>query len=340
MDYIEVLLSHARQQGYDVPALLCASGITESMLAQQDDLPVRHFGRLYQRLVNLAQDDSFGLLTGGKTPNGMFRMMCHCIAHCTTLGEALSRCSEFYEICKGPTIKPRLSITGDSAHFHFVALDTLPAVTLKQVVSNESPTLIRTTLSIWHHFMSWMIGRRLPLQRACFTFAEQPNRQDYEWLFQSPLEFATGDNRIEFSAHWLEQPLVQGEAAWRGFLKTAPYQLMVMVNGDSSVSARIRALFGRDFSRPLPSLSTVANQLGMSDRTLRRHLAEEGTSYTQVKHACRREAALDYLSCPDLSIYDVARLVGFDDPSPFIRAFRQWVGVTPGDYRKSMLSTT
>ncbi|GAA4883747.1 AraC family transcriptional regulator [Ferrimonas pelagia] len=337
MDYIEVLLDHARQQGYDVPALLAACGLSQQALLEQRALSVRAFGRLYQRLIDLAQDESFGMLTGGKIPNGMFRMMCHCIEHCATLGEALRRCSDFYEICKGPRIKPQIQLQGELAVLHFVALDSLPADTLTQVVSTGSPTVIRTSLSIWHHFMSWMIGRRLPLLQAGFTFAEQPNPQDYELVFQCPLRFNQSENRLTFERHWLSLPLVQSESAWRGFLKTAPYQLLVMVNGDSSISARIRALFGRDFSRPLPGLEWVAEQLGLSVRTLRRHLAEEGTSYSQLKNDCRCEAARDHLNCPELSIHDVANLVGFDDPSPFIRAFRQWTGQTPGEYRADLL---
>ncbi|WP_067665549.1 AraC family transcriptional regulator [Ferrimonas marina] len=338
MDYIELLLSHARQQGYDVPALLSSCSITPAQLTEQSALPVKQFAALYQRLIGLAQDDSFGMLYGGKMPNGSFRMMCYCIEHCSTLGQALQRCSEFYEVCKGPNIKPTVSLHQGRALFHFASLDSQPQEVADQLVSNHSPTLIRTTFSIWHRFISWMIGTRLPLLGAEFSFAEQPHGQDFELLFQCPIDYRRPQNRLMFDASWLDKPLVQTGDDWRGFLKTAPYQLMVMVNGDSSLSARIRALLGRDFSRPLPSAERVAQQLGLSVRTLRRQLALEGTSYTQLKNQCRKEAALDYLSCPELSIQDVAHLVGFDDPSPFIRAFRQWSGQTPGDYRASLLN--
>ncbi|WP_298443174.1 AraC family transcriptional regulator [uncultured Ferrimonas sp.] len=336
-EYIESLLSHAQQQGYDVPELLQSVGISPEQL-QQQQFPVMQFARLFQRLTELLQDEQFGMLTGGKIPSGTFRMMCYAIEHCNDLETALHRCSDFYEICKGPTIKPSITIEGELVRFHFRPLNSLPNEIIEQVVLNRSPALIRTTLSIWHHFISWMIGCRLPLAQASFTFAPQPNPQDYELLFQCPLQFRQQENCFWFPRSWLQRPLVQSEAAWRGFLKTAPHQLVVMVNGDQSISARIRARFGRDFSRALPSLEQMAKMEGMSARTLRRHLANEGLNYSQLKSQCRYEASLDYLNCPELSIHDVATLVGFEDPSPFIRAFKQWTGQTPGEFRNTILS--
>lgn len=338
IDYVECLLEYAEQQGYDVAPLLAAVGVSKSELNQMESFPAESFGKLYQRMMWLAQDESFGMLTGGKMPHGTFRMMCHCLISAQTLGQAINRCISFYEICKGPTIKPRLDIEGKSAVFRFEALDSLPESTLKKVVSNESPTVIRTSLSIWHHFMSWMIGRRLPLEQVCFSFAEQPNRRDYELLFRGELEFNAAENCFRFPAELLDSPVVQTEKTLRSFLQTAPYQLIVMVNGDDSISAQIRTLFGRDFSRPLPAIEQTAEALNMSVRTLRRYLVREGTSYQQLKDESRRDAAVDFLNCPELSIQEVAELVGFEEASPFIRAFRKWTDQTPGEYREQLLA--
>ncbi|WP_028117251.1 AraC family transcriptional regulator [Ferrimonas senticii] len=335
-EYVDSLLSHAAQQGYHLPTLLQAVGLTEAQL-QQSQIPVMQFARLFQQLTELLQDEQFGMLTGGKVPRGSFRMMCYAIQHCTDLGTALQRCSDFYEICQGPTIKPAISIDGELARFHY-----LPLAGQEQgssALANPPPALIRTSLSIWHHFISWMLGCRLPLLKAEFTFSQPNHHQDYQLLFQCPLQFNQADNGFYFDASWLQRPLIQTDAAWRGFLKTAPHQLMVMVNGDHSISARIRARFGRDFSRALPSLEQMAQMEGMSARTLRRHLAAEGLSYSALKQQSRYQAAVDYLACPELSINDVAALVGFEDPSPFIRAFKQWSGMTPGEFRTDSIGS-
>ena len=47
----------------------------------------------------------------------------------------------------------------------------------------------------------------------------------------------------------------------------------------------------------------------------------------------RRDASIAYLDRPELSINDVAILMGFTDPSAFYRSFKKWTGRTPGEYR-------
>lgn len=333
IDFVESLLLHAEQKGYNVNSLLGSIGMSRSDIDGRNDFPADQFNQLYQHMMWLVQDESFGLLSGGTMPNGTFRMMCFSMITCSTLGEAVRRCSQFYEICKGPTVKPVVEVEGDSAIFRYVALNSMPADTVKRLVSNETPAVIRTSMSIWHHFMSWMVGYRLPLRHACFTFAEQPNLSDYQNLFQCPLAFNRAENCLIFPAEQLEMPMMQNAESLRSFLRTAPYQLMVMVNGDRSVSAQVKGLIGRDFSRPPPPIQNVAAALNMSSRTLRRHLDKEGTTYQALKDQSRFTAAQDYLSCPNVSVQEVASLLGFTEPSAFVRAFRKWSGMTPAVYR-------
>lgn len=333
IDYVESVLLHAEQQGYDVNSLLSSIGLSKSALEGVSEISAQRYGQLYQHMMWLVQDESFGMLTGGRMPNGTFRMMCFAMITCSTLGDAIRRCSQFYEICKGPTVKPHVDVEGERAIFRYVALNSMPADTVKRLVSNETPALIRSSLSIWHHFMSWMVGYRLPLQKVRFTFAEQPNLSDYINLFQCPLEFNTVENCFEFPADQLDMPMMQNVESLRSFLRTAPYQLMVMVNGDRSVSAQVRALIGRDFSRTPPAIGEVADALNMSSRTLRRYLEREGTTYQALKDSSRFNAAQEYLSVPNISIQEVALQLGFTEPSAFVRAFRKWSGMTPAAYR-------
>ncbi|GGO76823.1 transcriptional regulator [Marinobacterium nitratireducens] len=333
IDFVESLLLHAEQQGYNLDSLLSSVGMTRSELEGRSDFPADQFNLLYQHVMWLVQDESFGLLTGGNLPTGTFRMMCFAMITCTNLGDAVRRCSQFYEICKGPRVKPEIVVDGDKAYFHYVALNSMPADTVRRVVSNETPAVIRSSISIWHHFMSWMIGYRLPLLRASFTFAEQPNLSDYQNLFQCPIDFNASENRLTFPADQLSMPMMQNAETLRSFLRTAPYQLMVMVNGDRSVSAQVKGLIGRDFSRSPPSIQEVASALNMSARTLRRHLDKEGTTYQALKDQSRFDAAQEYLSYPNVSVQEVAALLGFTEPSAFVRAFRKWSGVTPAAYR-------
>ena len=109
-----------------------------------------------------------------------------------------------------------------------------------------------------------------------------------------------------------------------------------MVDDDNSLSAQIVALIGRDFSRPPPSAEKVAETLNLSLSTLRRRLLVEKTTFQTIKDECRKNSAIEYMSAPQLSINDVAGLMGFDEPSAFFRSFKRWTGMTPGEYRQNL----
>lgn len=83
-----------------------------------------------------------------------------------------------------------------------------------------------------------------------------------------------------------------------------------------------------------PSILTVAKALGYSERTLRRKLKQEGTSFRQLRDNVLRKNALDFLQKSDMPIIDISYLLGYKDQSTFNHAFRNWYNESPGQFRK------
>ena len=77
-----------------------------------------------------------------------------------------------------------------------------------------------------------------------------------------------------------------------------------------------------------------SGKLNMTPQTLRRRLKEANTSYQEIKDAIRKDASVYYLSKPDLSIDEIALLMGFSEASSFHRAFKKWTGKTPSNFRR------
>ena len=82
-----------------------------------------------------------------------------------------------------------------------------------------------------------------------------------------------------------------------------------------------------------PSLESVARELGMSERSLQRHLRELGYTYNALADEVREATARLYLEQPDLALAEVGYLLGFADQSTFHRAFKRWTGCTPRQAR-------
>ena len=83
-----------------------------------------------------------------------------------------------------------------------------------------------------------------------------------------------------------------------------------------------------------PDMAAVARDMGMSTRSLRRKLAEEGTSYKAVLDQALGAAATLMLKDTRRSIQETAHAMGFSDPTAFHRAFKRWTGMTPKQYRE------
>ncbi|MEO6699246.1 MAG: AraC family transcriptional regulator, partial [Paraperlucidibaca sp.] len=85
-----------------------------------------------------------------------------------------------------------------------------------------------------------------------------------------------------------------------------------------------------------PSMALVAERIGMAERSLYRALEARGTGFKELVRALRFELAKDYLRGSDLTLPNISLLLGFADQSVFTRAFRQWSGTTPLQWRKQI----
>jgi len=87
--------------------------------------------------------------------------------------------------------------------------------------------------------------------------------------------------------------------------------------------------------RDNPQMTDVATALHLSERTLRRQLAEEGTSFSALHDRVRTERALELLQDAEVTIASVGSQIGFNDVREFRRAFKRWTGHTPSETRRS-----
>src|SRR5690554_7351783 len=101
---------------------------------------------------------------------------------------------------------------------------------------------------------------------------------------------------------------------------------------------RSRCFLRQNLSEGSITLEEVAGSIGIPAHTLRRNLRIEGQRFQELKDAVRRDASINLLSCPNLSIMEVAERLGFSEASTFHRSFKKWTGVTPGDYRQYSLA--
>ena len=189
-----------------------------------------------------------------------------------------------------------------------------------------------------HGLACWLVGRRIPILRAQFSYPEPAYGAEYRLMYCNELAFDQPFTAVIFDAHYLTLPVVQNEHTLKEFLRTAPENILVKYKNGSSLSARIRRRLRQTLPGDVPDFDTLAAELNMTAATLRRRLREEGASYQEIKDQLRRDLAISYLSHSRRSVVDIALELGFSERSAFHRAFRKWTGASPGEFRRGLQS--
>lgn len=322
--FVNAALTGVHRMGLDVNALLSRVGIEPELLSQpKARVSPDQYTRLAQTLWLVTQDEHLGFDAQPRRL-GTFSIMCQLIIHAGTLGKALDLSAQFYRLF------------GDDWAVS-IERDTHEARMVTQIPPEHDPDhfITESMLMIWHGLASWLIERRIPLERVQFAYPQPNHVDEYDALFFAPvMKFDAQRTELTFAADYLDLPIRQTEASLQEFLKSAPAQLLVKFKNASSLTSRIREVLKSHIGEEMPTLNEVASMLYLSPQTLRRRLASEGKSYQGVKDNLRRDTAIHLLLKPELSLEDVAQQVGFSETSTFHRAFKKWTGVTPGLYRQ------
>jgi AraC-like DNA-binding protein len=148
--------------------------------------------------------------------------------------------------------------------------------------------------------------------------------------------FGAAQAAITFDAQYLSLPLRRDEKALQNMLRRALPLTVRQYRSDRLMVLKLRDVL-RAHCTELHAGDSVARALNVSLRTLHRRLLEEGTSLQKEKNVVRRDLAIERLVRTSRSIKQVARDVGFHNEKSFMRAFKQWTGKSPVEYRRKAI---
>ena len=166
-----------------------------------------------------------------------------------------------------------------------------------------------------------------------FLHGRDSELEDFERYFRCPVVFGGDADRLEYDQETLDIAAPDADpdllALLRGYADEAAKRR-------SAVEGTIRDAVETELHRLLPKsrgggIEAVASALGLGARSLARRLAQEGTTYSEVLETLRRtRPAVQYLRDPQLSLDEIAWLLGYSEIGAFSTAFRRWSGVAPG----------
>ncbi|WP_296742644.1 AraC family transcriptional regulator [Mesorhizobium sp.] len=189
----------------------------------------------------------------------------------------------------------------------------------------------------------------LSLHRNIMGAAFRPEQVDYAFgrphgdkggaaFLDCPVLYGKPENRLAFDGGWLDKRPDFGNELAFAELKQLCAGLLKGLELNAGVAGKVRELILSNLSRPI-SFEQVAKSLNMSERSLRRRLQEEGTSFRDLADELRVQVAIRYVRDTDLSVEDIAFALGFSDASAFRHAFRRWTNAAPHEYRRARVDT-
>lgn len=196
-------------------------------------------------------------------------------------------------------------------------------------------------LSLTDYCFSWMrslarhgTGTAVTPLRAEYV-QQRSNLRQIERSLGCEIVVGAPRNAIVFRASDATKPFVTRNAELLELLAPQFEEQLQQYKEEDSFLELVRRTIQDELTGHRPSIDAISKALHLGPRTLQRKLQESGSSFQRVLDESRHQMARYYLSNSALELNEAAYLLGFEDPNSFGRAFRNWEGVPPSDWRET-----
>jgi AraC-like DNA-binding protein len=317
LDPVAGLLAHG---GVDARKILRKHGFSQKTLENPYTLiPLRAFVRLCEDAASVTGDGAFGLHVGQRMtpeqhgPAGFF------FGSEPTLRGALTRYGEYMSAWQDGTLASLARYNDASAFLYRIADHRIQP-------RRQDAEL---TISAIHRQLTLILGRNWAPVEVHFEHAAPDELKSYRAIFRAPVYFNAPVNRLVIEDSDLDRPHLAREENLSPFLTRHLSDLKRQRGGASLLSQQVEEIIVAKLGEASLDLPIIADELGLSPRTLQRRLSEEGVSYRALLENVRRRIAEATLGEPHARVIDVAASLGYGDSAVLSRAFKRWTGTSP-----------
>lgn len=316
---VPAVLRYLVAHGRDAGALAARLGLGEDAAERDEiDLVPSALEDVLAGAAALEDDPHLALRLAGELPLRRYGLAELAARSCTTLGDALDQIARH-----APTVHPHLAFARTGATWH-QATPSHPRGIGRHVHELALAYLLAQ--------LAGALGEPLPLERVWFAHARPRDLARLEQHFGTDeLAFGAEDCGFSFASAHLERRLVTADPRLHATIAPLAERAVTAV---AQIRPRVAAIVRARLPEPT-SADDAAAVLHMSARTLQRRLEGEGTTFSAIVDATRELVARELLGDPSLALAEIGYRVGFADLASFSRAFKRWVGVSPGRFRSA-----
>jgi AraC-like DNA-binding protein len=290
--------------------------------SQKEKVSINEYVKLTSLLQKELNDEMLGFFQQN-VPLGAYSTLCQMLRHSPNIETAVINMARFFSLFTQKSEPPfELIIDGNLC---------IIKLTIQNSLQDQAPFYSHCILLSIYKTLCWLTSQRLPIHQAGFHIPEGPYINELAYLFGCEPIFSTDFNFISFDRSYLQASISPLEDAQKYANRHLPSLLIWAF--EENIVRKSCTLIAKDLASGKASLKNLAEQMNMSRHTVSRRLKAANTSFQKLHDRVRCDRALYLLQQSPNSIQHIAEEVGFSEASAFSRAFKEWTGKAPSQFR-------
>ncbi len=319
-------LYYLDRRGVDAEPILSKAELSRRQLQQDPGgVSVASQHRFLELAAIQMNDPLLGLHVAAELDLREIGLLFYLAASSATVSEALEYLAR-YAATTNEEIRLEVSRRDDEAvlTFHAVIGLDVPRAQFSELIALAFNRVLRA-----------LTNRDFAPSRMSFGHARNSELKEVHRILRCPVEFAQPTDCWVLPQSVMDLPILSEDSRLLRILEAHADHLL----GERQAMGGLRGTVENQIVGALASgrvqAAVIANQLGMSVRSLRRGLSQEHTSFGEILDLVRRRLALRYLEDDRVSVQQTAWLLGYSEIGAFSHAFKRWTGTSPGRARRS-----
>jgi AraC-like DNA-binding protein len=322
-------LRYLDKKGFDAAPLLSKAELSRTQLVEDPGgISVASQHRFLELAALETKDSLLGLHVAAELDMRDIGILFYLQASSATVEDALDHLARY------------AATTNEEIRLEITRQDGETLLTFHLVLESGDPRRQHSELVAlaFNRALRFLTNHRFTPRRMSFAHTRSTELREVGRIMRCPVEFAQATDSWALLQSDMELPILSKDSRLLQILeqhadellsaRRTPADLLGLVENQLLValrSGRVQA-------------AEVAEQLGMSERSFRRRLAEEGTSFGEVLDRLRNRLALRYLEDEHVTLKQIAYQLGYSEPGAFNHAFKRWTGTSPSRARNRSVS--